>query len=192
MFGPGAQEEYPSCTLLIKEKGALDDPDEQMLSVAALRAIVCSAPDGKFLSKTAKVAIAPLIRVFVFAGSLGQQTASNSAPICAVPDLLTAVSFCLSRICCTQETATVAYKNGIVEALLKVIPRIPRFDADFRRPRLNASNHSAGKHIQSVDRHDSHALLGLPPAVSLTSDSHFRGRSDDTVAILHFLKRDLR
>ena len=134
-----------SCLPRVDQEGSV--PDEQTLEVEALRAVVDKTPDGTFLTKCAKMAIGPLIRVLLLAGAKNEVSTADSGkknskkkkeeeetPAFALPDLLIAVSFGLSRICCTVSTATMAYKAGIVPALSKVVPTIPRLGPEFRVP----------------------------------------------------------
>ena len=137
-----------ACLPRVDEEGTV--PDEQTLEVEALRAVVDKTADGKFLTLCAKNAIGPLIRVLLLSGARSKRFEEektkkkkkkkkkkkgddddddddmNQVPAFALPDLLVAVSFGLSRICCTVATATMAYKKNIIPALAKVVPTIPR------------------------------------------------------------------
>ena len=179
-----------SCLPRVDEEGSV--PDEQTLEVEALRAVVDKTPDGKFLTYCAKNAIAPLIRVLLLSGSKSKQIdspkrkkkkkkkkKSNSkkddeeddedevkTPAFALPDLLVAVSFGLSRICCTMSTAEMAYKNNIIPALAKVVPTIPRLGPEFRVPDITKPDYRPeGALMGSTVAADTAMLLQLPASV---------------------------
>ena len=196
-----------SCLPRVDQEGMV--PDEQSLEVEALRAVVEGSPDGKFLTKCAKEALGPLIRVLLLAGQRIEETKEEKAhkerlrrrrekkrqrrlaearvgvthdgdgtedkeeseePVdvagFALPDLLIAVSFCLSRICCTQATASMAYSMQIVPALAKVVPTIPRLGPDFRTPDITKRDYRPkGELMQLSTAADSAMLLQLPASV---------------------------
>lgn len=97
-------------------------------------------------------------------GEMG--TEPESVAQFALPDLLVAVSFCLSRICCTQATAKMAYSMQIVPALAKVVPTIPRLGPEFRTPDITRTDYRPkGDLMQSSTASDTAMLLQLPASV---------------------------
>ena len=168
-----------SCLPRVDEEGSV--PDEQTLEVEALRAVVDKTVDGIFLTKCAQASLGALIRVLVLAGAKNEPPPSNQrkrkekaeaaeaaapVPAFALPDLLVVVSFGLSRICCTEATAMLAFQNNIVPALSKVVPTIPRLGNEFRNTDITKKDYRpAGALMGSTVASDTAMLLQLPASV---------------------------
>jgi hypothetical protein len=174
-----------SCLPRVDKEGSV--PDEQTLEVEALRAVIDKTPDGIFLTKCAKQSIGPLIRVLLLAGAKNtpvknprkkkkkkkrgggeerEEKEEEALPAFALPDLLIVVSFGLSRICCTEATATMAYQMNIVPALSKVVPTIPRLGSDFRTVDITKPDYRPkGALMSSTVASDTAMLLQLPASV---------------------------
>jgi hypothetical protein len=135
--------------------------DEQLLEVEAMKAVKLKKPDGIALLIMAKESTPTLANVLQVSG-----VPRKDGTGVRHPSLLNATLFTLSRISCTNQTASAIQRAGGVKKLTFLVPPPPRLDDSFKQPRLTGGDYRPlGASLQSRDSEDAVLLRMLPPTV---------------------------